>query len=150
MDAPAGEIVLPKQLSDLRAQLDGLTVPRHCASMDSCAKLPIKDTVDVSRGKTWVICQQIVDGLLYLCKTSCGILELKQLLDAKELTTFEYSLVLVVNNDIAIRRVLLTDKDQAYAKLPLHCCCQFLFVGTEATVFLQNYYRVTFVSLVPV
>ena len=47
MDAPAGEIVLPKLLSDLRTQLDGLTVPRHCASVDSCAKLPIKDAVDV-------------------------------------------------------------------------------------------------------
>lgn len=50
MDAPAGEIVLPKLLSDLRTQLDGLTVPRHCASVDSCAKLPIKDAVDVRCG----------------------------------------------------------------------------------------------------
>ena len=50
MDAPAGEIVLPKLLSDLRTQLDGLTVPRHCASVDSCAKLTIKDAVDVRCG----------------------------------------------------------------------------------------------------
>ena len=47
MYAPAGKIVLPKLLSDLRPQLDSLTVPRHCASVDSCAKLPIKDAVDV-------------------------------------------------------------------------------------------------------
>jgi len=47
MDASAGEIVLPKLLSDLGTQLDGLTVPRHCASVYSCAKLPIKDAVVV-------------------------------------------------------------------------------------------------------
>ena len=33
MDASAGEIVLPKLLGDLRAQLDGLVVPRHRASV---------------------------------------------------------------------------------------------------------------------
>ena len=68
MDAPAGEIVLPKLLSDLRTQLDGLTVPRHCASVDACAKLPVKDTVDVGCSQSRVICKQIVDGFVNYCK----------------------------------------------------------------------------------
>ena len=41
MDASAGEIVLPKLLGDLRAQLDGLVVPRHRASVDSSTE-PLK------------------------------------------------------------------------------------------------------------
>ena len=118
--------------------------------MDSCAKLPIEDTVDVSCSQSRVISQQIVDGLLYLFKTSGGILKLKQFLDAQELTALEDSFVLVVYNDITIRRVCLADEHKTDTKLLLHVGSKLLFVGTEATVFLQNYYRVTFVSLVPV
>lgn len=41
--------------------------------MDTCAKLPIKDTVDVSRGKLRVVSKQLVDGLLNLGKACSGI-----------------------------------------------------------------------------
>ena len=75
--------------------------------MDSSAELPIENAVYVSCCEFRIVSQQVVDGLLYLCKTSGGILELKQLLDAKELTTFKDRFVLVVNNDIAIGRVRL-------------------------------------------
>ena len=90
--------------------MDGLPTPRHSTLVDTCAELPIEDAVDVSRGKTWVISQQIVDGLLYFSKTCGGILELEQLLDAKELSTFEDRLVLVVNNYVTVRCIYLANK----------------------------------------
>ena len=60
--------------------------------------MPIENAVYVSCSQCGVISQQVVDGLLYLCKTSGCILKLKQFLDAKELTAFEDSFILVVYN----------------------------------------------------
>ena len=127
-----------KLTNDRRTQVYGFPVPRHCSSMDARTKLPIKDSVDVCRGVFRVVRKKLVDGLLYLGKTSSGILELEKFLDAEELTTFEDCLVLVVNNDVAIRRVRLADKDKSDAELPLHCCRQFLLVGRQVAVLLQR------------
>ena len=127
------------ELTDYRlAQVYGLTVPRNGSSMYARTKLPIKDAIDVCCGEFRVVGQQIVYGLFYLCKTSGGILELKQLFDAKELSSLEDSLVFVVNNDVAIRRVRLADKDKSDAELPLHCCRQFLLVSRQVAVLLQQ------------
>mgnify|MGYP006331142447 CR=1 FL=1 len=71
--------------------------------MYASTELPIENAVDVRRCKTWVISQQIVDGLLYFSKTCGGILELEQLLDAKELSTFEDRLVLMVDENVTIK-----------------------------------------------
>ena len=102
------------------------------------SKLPIEDAADVCCGEFRVVGQQVIDGLLNLCKSSGCILKLEKLLDAKEFTTFEYRLVLVINNNVAIRRVRLADKDKSDAELPLHCCRQFLIVGRQVAVLLQR------------
>lgn len=112
--------------------------------------LAVENTVDVERGEFRIVCQQLVDGLFNIGKPSGCILELQQLLDTEKLTAFENGHAFMVNKDITIRSVCLTDEYKTDAKLLLHVGSKLFLVGTETTVFLQNYYRLTFVSLVPV
>ena len=106
--------------------------------MDARTKLPIEDTIDVCRSEFRVVGKQVVNRLLNLCKAGGCILKLKQLLDAKELTAFEDSFVLVVDNDISIRCVSLTDKDQTDTELTLHVSCKFILVCRQVAVLLQD------------
>ena len=106
--------------------------------MDSSAKLPIEDAVDVDRGELRIIGKQFVYGLLNLDKPGVGILKLQQFLDAEELTAFENGLVLMVNEDVTIRRVRLTDEHKIDTKLLLHVGSKLIFVGTEITVLLKD------------
>ena len=85
------------------------------------SKLAIEDAVDVCRCKLRVVGKQVVNRLLNLCKAGGGILELEKFFDAEKLTTFEDRFVLVVDNDISIRCVSLTDKDQTDTELTRAC-----------------------------
>ena len=106
--------------------------------MDARTKLPIKDSVDVCRGEFRVVRKKLVDGLLYLGKTSSGILELEKFLDAEELTTFEDRLVFVVDNDVTIGRVSFADEHETDAKLTFHVSGKLFLVGRKITVLLQD------------
>lgn len=77
-----------------------------------------------------------VCSIFAFCKTSGSILELEQFPDAKELPAFEDRLVLVVNNDVTVRRIRLADKDQADAKLTLHVSSKFFLVDKRVMVLL--------------
>ena len=105
--------------------------------MNTCAKLPVEDAIDVSRGELRIVGKQLGDGLFNLGKPGGGILKLQLLLDAEKLTVFEDSLVLMVNKDITIRCIRLADEHQTDAKL-LHVGSKLFLVGTEITVLLQN------------
>lgn len=105
--------------------------------MNTCAKLPVEDAVDVERGELRIVGQQLFDGLFNLGKPGGGILKLQQLLDAEELTAFEDCLALMVNEDITVRCVRLTDEHKTDTKL-LHVGSKLFLVGTEITVLLQN------------
>ena len=104
--------------------------------MDTCAKLPVEDAVDVERSELRIISQQFVDGLFNLGKSGGCILELQQFLDAEELAAFEDSLVLMVNKDITLRCVRLADAHKTDAKLFFHVGSKLFLVGTEITVLL--------------
>ena len=80
--------------------------------MNARTKLAIEDAVDVCRCKLRVVGKQVVNRLLNLCKAGGGILELEKLFDTEELTAFEDSFVLVVNDDVTIRRVRLAYKPE--------------------------------------
>ena len=84
--------------------------------MDSCAELPIEDAVDVERGELRIVGQQLVDGFFNLDKPGGSILKLQQLLYTDKLTAFENGLVLMVNEDVTIRCVRLTDEHKADTK----------------------------------
>ena len=106
--------------------------------MDTCAKLPVENAVDVERGELWIIGQQLIDGLFYLGKPGGSILKLQQLLDTDKLTDFENGLVLMVNKNITIRSVRLTDEHKIDTKLLLHVGSERFLVGTEITVLLKD------------
>ena len=132
------QVVVMKLTNNRLSQIDGLTIPRNCSSVDARAELPIEDTIDVRCGEFRIVGKQVVNGQFDLSKTSGSILKLEQLLDAKELATFEDRLVFVVNNDLTIRSVRLADKDQADAELTFHVSCEFFLVGRQVAVLLQD------------
>ena len=47
----------------------------------------------------------------------------------------------MVYDEIAVRRVSLTEVHQADAEVPVHCLSQFLFVGRVITVFEQERFK---------
>ena len=71
-------------------QVDGLSVPRNRSSVNACAKLPIKDTIDVCCGEFRIVGQQVINGLLNLGKACSGILELENFFDTEEHTHEEW------------------------------------------------------------
>ena len=106
--------------------------------MDSCAELPVENAVDVERGELRIVGQQLVDGLFNLGKPGGSILKLQQLLYTDKLTAFENGFVLMVNEDVTIRRVRLTDEHKIDTKLLLHVGSERFLVGTEITVLLKD------------
>ena len=106
--------------------------------MDACAKLPVEDAVDVERRELRIVGQQLVDGLFNFGKPSGCILKLQQFFDAEKLTAFENGFALMVNQDVTIWCVRLTDEHKTDTKLLLHVGSKFFLVGTEITVFLKD------------
>ena len=106
--------------------------------MNARTKLTIENSVDVQSRKVWVVSKKFVDGLPDTCESGGSILKLQQLLDAKELTSLEDRLVLMVYNDVAIRSVRLAEPHQADAELAFHVGSKFFLVGRKIAVLLQN------------
>ena len=106
--------------------------------MNARTKLTLENSVDVQSCKVWVVSKKFVDGLPDTCESGGSILKLQQLLDAKELTSLEDRLVLMVYNDVAIRSVRLAEPHQADAELSFHMSSKFFLVGRDITVLLQD------------
>lgn len=101
--ANGNEIVVSQLLTNLMAELNGNVIPRDSTVVNACAELSIKDSVYVPCRQIRIVSKKGVDCLIDFRKPCPGILKLQQFLDGENLTALMDGLVLVIDNEIAVR-----------------------------------------------
>ena len=105
---------------------------------DIAAIIALQIVVQLEGGDIRLLSQLVLDEEVCLPQLLLSTLELQKFLYAKDVAAFEHGLGCIVNQHIAVRRELLSQKLDADTKLLLKYSLQFLTAAALVTILLQD------------
>ena len=117
---PGTTVVGTQRGQDVLWQLVGGISITDVAIQELGAELATKEPIEFLGGQVDIVIQHLVNEGIYLLETLFIRLELEQFLDLHHVAALEDSLRMVVNNQVAVRRILGAKEHQTDTKLGLH------------------------------
>lgn len=117
---PSATVVGTQRGQDVLWQLVGGISITDVAIQELGAELATKEPIEFLGGQVDIVIQHLVNEGIYLLETLFIRLELEQFLDLHHVAALEDSLRMVVNNQVAVRRILGAKEHQADTKLGFH------------------------------